>query len=124
MNPSSTFTATDGDGYELVMGRWSQRLALLFLDFGGTRDGERVLDVGCGTGHLAKAVVERSRPAEVRAIDLAPAYIDYAKSRNRDPRLIFDLGDACAIDFSDHTFKSSSFHARPALCAAGRPGYL
>jgi 2-polyprenyl-3-methyl-5-hydroxy-6-metoxy-1,4-benzoquinol methylase len=34
------------------------------------------LDVGCGTGHLAQAVVERSMPCEVRAIDLAPAYID------------------------------------------------
>jgi SAM-dependent methyltransferase len=104
MNASSTFAASDGDGYELVMGRWSERLALPFLDFAGTRDGERVLDVGCGTGHLSQAVVERSRPAEVRAIDLAPPYIDYAKSRNRDPRVIFALGDACAIDFADHTF--------------------
>jgi SAM-dependent methyltransferase len=104
MNTSSTFTATDGDGYELVMGRWSERLARLFLDFAGTRDGERVLDVGCGTGHLAQAVVERSMPGEVRAIDLAPAYIDYAKSRNSDPRVLFELGDACAMNFADHAF--------------------
>jgi len=104
MNASSTFAAADGNGYELVMGRWSERLAIPFLDFAGTRDGERVLDVGCGTGHLAQAVVERSMPSEVRAIDLAPAYIDYAKSRNRNPRVIFDLGDACAMKFADHTF--------------------
>jgi len=104
MNASSTFAATNGDGYELVMGRWSERLAIPFLDFAGTRDGERVLDVGCGTGHLAQAVAERSMPSEVRAIDLAPAYIDSAKSRNRDPRVIFDLGDACALTFADRTF--------------------
>jgi ubiquinone/menaquinone biosynthesis C-methylase UbiE len=104
MNASSTFAAADGDGYELVMGRWSQRLALPFLDFTGTQDGERVLEVGCGTGHLAQAIVERSRPSEVRAIDLAPAYIDYAKSRNQDPRIVFEVGDACAIKFADHTF--------------------
>jgi ubiquinone/menaquinone biosynthesis C-methylase UbiE len=104
MNASSTFTAADGDGYELVMGRWSQRLAIQFLDFTGTQDGERVLEVGCGTGHLAQAIVERSMPSEVRAIDLAPAYIDYAKRHNQDPRVVFQVGDACAIEFADHTF--------------------
>jgi SAM-dependent methyltransferase len=104
MNASSTFLATDGDGYELAMGRWSERLANSFLDFAGTRDGERVLDVGCGTGRLAQAVAKRSMPSEVRAMDLAPAYIDYAQSRNRDPRVIFDLGDACAMKFADHAF--------------------
>jgi SAM-dependent methyltransferase len=75
-----------------------------FLGFAGIRNGERVLDAGCGTGHLAQALVERSEPGEVRAIDLAPSYIDYAKSRNRDPRVVFDLGDACAMEFADHTF--------------------
>ena len=104
MNVSSTFAAADGDGYELVMGRWSKRLAGPFLNFAGTRDAERVLDVGCGTGHLARAVAERSMPSEVRAIDLAPAYIDHAKRHNRDPRVIFELGDACALEFADHTF--------------------
>lgn len=104
MTASSTFSATDGDGYELLMGRWSKRLAMPFLDFAGTRDEERVLDVGCGTGHLAQAVGERSTPSEVRAIDLAPVYVDYAKSRNRNPRVIFDIGDACAMKFPDHTF--------------------
>jgi SAM-dependent methyltransferase len=104
MNTSSTFAATDGDGYELVMGRWSKRLALSFLDFSGSLDGERVLDVGCGTGHLSRAIVERSIPNEVRAIDFAPTYIDYAKRRNQDPRIVFDVGDACAMQFADHTF--------------------
>jgi SAM-dependent methyltransferase len=104
MNASSTFVATDGDGYELVMGRWSKRLALPFLDFAGTRDGERVLDVGCGTGHLARAVAQRSRPEEVRAIDLATAYIYYARNRNQDPKLVFEVGDACAMKFADRAF--------------------
>ena len=52
MAVSSTFTAADGDGSELQMGRWSQRLAQPFLDFSGFADGERVLDAGCGTGSL------------------------------------------------------------------------
>ena len=35
MTVSSTFKAADGDGYELQMGRWSQRLGGPFLDFVG-----------------------------------------------------------------------------------------
>ena len=104
MNESSTFAATCGRDYELVMGRWSERLAMPFLDFAGTKDGELVLDVGCGTGQLARAIASRSTPREVRAIDLAPAYIDYAKGRNRNPSIVFDVGDACAMTFPNQTF--------------------
>jgi len=101
---SSTFTATDGDGYERVMGRWSRRLARPFVQFVGIGDADRVLDVGCGTGHLAAAVVEASPGTKVDGIDASAAYIDYARSRNADPRLAFHVGDACAIDYGDATF--------------------
>ena len=33
MSASSTFLATDGNGYEAQMGRWSKRLAPLLIDF-------------------------------------------------------------------------------------------
>lgn len=104
MSTSSTFVAADGDGYELNMGRWSRRLARPFLDFVGTADAERVLDVGCGTGHLAVAVLEREASAIVHGVDLAPVYVDYARSRNPSPRLEFSLGDACALTYPDSTF--------------------
>jgi len=104
LNNSSTFTANDGDDYEIVMGRWSERLSMAFLDFAGTRDGDLVLDVGCGTGHLAQAVALRSRPKEVRAIDLAPTYIEFSRSRNRNSKVIYDVGDACALKFADDSF--------------------
>ena len=55
MTISSTFNSADGNGYELQMGRWSRRLAEPFLDFVGAANGERVLDVGCGTGSLTFA---------------------------------------------------------------------
>lgn len=103
-NASSTFEANDGGGYEIAMGRWSKRLAVSFLDFAGCRDGERILDVGCGTGRLSEAIVARCRPREVRAIDLAPAYVDYAKEHVPDPRVVFEVGDACAMSFADGTF--------------------
>jgi ubiquinone/menaquinone biosynthesis C-methylase UbiE len=55
-----------------------------FLQFAGTGDTERVLDVGCGTGHLAAAIAEISNPAHVHAVDLSPEYIEYARARHRD----------------------------------------
>ncbi len=104
MGASSTFTAGDGDGYERVMGRWSRRLAEPFLDFVGTADGERVLDVGCGTGGLASALVQRCRAAQVRGVDFAPVYIDHAKRNQHDPRIAFEVGDACALTYPAHSF--------------------
>lgn len=51
------------------MGRWSQRLAPLFIDFAGLADGEKILDVGCGTGSLTFALVKAADLHEVAAID-------------------------------------------------------
>lgn len=104
MSSTSTFVAADGDGYELQMGRWSRRLAPLFLDFVGTAEGERVLDVGCGTGHLAIALAGRTSSTEVQAVDLSPVYVDHAKRRNPDRRVTFQVGDACGLDFPDRGF--------------------
>jgi SAM-dependent methyltransferase len=104
MTASSTFVANDADGYEVLMGRWSRRLAPTFVAFAGTADGDRVLDVGCGTGHLATAVAAASSPAEVQAFDISPIYVADARRRNRDPRIVFNVGDACAIDFPDRRF--------------------
>ncbi|HSV69136.1 MAG TPA: class I SAM-dependent methyltransferase [Methylibium sp.] len=104
MPVSSTFVATDGDGYELTMGRWSRLLAEPFLDFVGTADHRRVLDLGCGTGHLAAAIARRSEPSEVHAVDLSAVYVEYAKARHSDARLVFRTGDACALDHPGGSF--------------------
>ena len=104
MTSSSTFKASDGDGYELQMGRWSRRLAEPFLDFSGFADGERVLDLGCGTGSLAFALSTRAKVKSICGIDFSPEYINFASRRNTDPRIEFTVGDACALPFPDRSF--------------------
>ena len=99
---ASTFVASDGDGYELQMGRWSRRLASPFLDFAGTADGERVLDVGCGTGSLSATLAARCRPAELRGIDFSPIYVEHA--RRHHPGIAFEVGNACALALPDGGF--------------------
>lgn len=133
MSSSSTFNAADGDGYELLMGRWSKRLADPFLDFAGAADGERVLDVGCGTGSLTFMLGKRPGVRSICGIDYSAAYVDYAKQRSNDPRIEFRAGDACSLPFPDATFDRVlallvlHFVAQPEravaeMCRVARPG--
>lgn len=104
MHATSTFVAAQAAGYELQMGRWSRRLAIQFIDFVGIGDGACVLDVGCGTGSLAWTVATRTSASQIDGVDLAAPYIEHAAGVNRDPRLRFSVGDACALTFPDHSF--------------------
>ena len=57
------------------------------------REGERVLDVGCGKGELAHDLVVRAG-ATVTGIDLNTEYLKFARARYADPRLTFVEADA------------------------------
>src|SRR5689334_15283228 len=86
------------------MGRWSRRLAPLFIDFTGVTAGGNVLDVGCGTGSLTFALAQNDEIRGVRGLDFSPVYVAYARRRSTDPRIEFQTGDACALPFPDASF--------------------
>ena len=107
MAVSSTFVSADGDGYELQMGRWSRRLAPLFVNFAGITAARRILDVGCGTGNLSFNLARNPNINSVRGVDFSQVYIEHAKRHNNDARIDFQVGDACALPFPDATFDHS-----------------
>jgi SAM-dependent methyltransferase len=94
----------DAEAYERLMGRWSRRLAELFLGFAAVQDGERVLDVGSGTGSLTRVALDRTCRARLAGIDPSASYVEYARSRLADPRVTFAVGDAQALPYEDASF--------------------
>lgn len=86
------------------MGRWSRQLAPLLIDFAGLADGERILDVGCGTGSLTFALPQAANLSEIAAIDYSTVFVEEAIRRNTDPRIVIQEADACALPFQDGYF--------------------
>ncbi|KUL97224.1 SAM-dependent methyltransferase [Bosea sp. WAO] len=101
---SSSFNVRSAAGYDRLMGRWSRLLAEPFIRFAGLEDGERVIDVGCGTGSLTFTLPQAAEIGEIAAIDFSPIFVEEAQRRNTDPRIAIRQGDATAIPFEDGRF--------------------
>lgn len=89
-----------GDPYERYVGRWSRDVAPLFLDWLRVPAGRRWLDVGCGTGALCAAILDRCAPASVAGVEPSEGFLATAK-RNLAGRAMLHPGNAAAIPLAD-----------------------
>lgn len=95
---------SNASSYEKYMGRWSARLAPLFAGFVRIPDGDRVLDVGCGTGSMIEAMANRNRWSEIVGIDPTAGFVAYARARFADPRITVDEGSGFELPYPADSF--------------------
>jgi len=91
-------------GYESYMGRWSRQLAPVYIAFAAPGEGERILDVGAGTGALASALEAALQASEITGIDPSAAFIAAAAKNTKSGRVHFEVGDAQQLRFADASF--------------------
>ena len=90
------------DAYERFMGRYSRPLAHEFARAAGVAAGERVVDVGCGTGALTTVLAELVGPELVAAADPSEPFVE--ECRRRVPGADVRVGPAEALPFADNGF--------------------
>ena len=103
----SNFVANNAQAYKQAMGRWSERLAVKFINFLQTPLAGSVLDVGCGTGSLVSELQNNTAIHRIVGMDYSAAYVDFAKKRFSDPRIMIEQGDACALPYADASFDAA-----------------
>jgi len=91
-----------GDAYERYMGRWSRQLAPRFLHGLGVPPARRWLDVGCGTGALAQAILDRCAPSALIGADPSAGFLEAAKER-LPPQVVWHQAAADALPLPDAT---------------------
>jgi trans-aconitate methyltransferase len=82
------------------------------IDLLDPKPGERILDLGCGTGHLTAELAARG--AEVIGLDASVSMV--AQARQNYPKLKFTLADARTLKFDesfDAVFSNAALHWIP-----------
>jgi trans-aconitate methyltransferase len=104
------------------------KMAAGLIDLLDAKPGERILDIGCGTGHLTAQIAATG--AKVTGIDRSTEMIGQARSAH--PALAFEVADAREMKFSgpfDAAFSNATLHwikeperVVAAIASALRPG--
>jgi ubiquinone/menaquinone biosynthesis C-methylase UbiE len=92
--------SANADGYDRLTGRITGRMTAALLDAAAAPPGGRLLDVGCGPGHLCAAAAERGLSAT--GVDLAAGMVERAARSH--PEIEFRRADAEDLPFADATF--------------------
>jgi SAM-dependent methyltransferase len=64
----------------------------------------RILDLGTGTGAVARLVAERFPEAEIVGVDISARMIDEARRLTDAPRVDYQVADAQSLPFPDGSF--------------------
>jgi ubiquinone/menaquinone biosynthesis C-methylase UbiE len=99
---------SDGKVYERMMGRWSKRVGVQFLDWLSPPKNLKWVEVGCGNGAFTEELIARCAPLEVSAVDPSEGQLAFARTRPGAKMAQFQIGDAQALPFADKTFDAAA----------------
>src|SRR5919198_4891239 len=88
--------------YDRHVGRYGTELAAGLIELAGVGPGDRVLDVGCGTGQLTMALARVAGAQNVAAIDPSTSGVEVCRSRV--PEGDVRVGLAESLPFADGEF--------------------
>jgi SAM-dependent methyltransferase len=91
--------------YDLFTGRFSGALAQRFVDVVDPTPGQRLLDVGCGPGALARLLVDRVGASAMAAVDPSEAFVEAARARL--PGVDVRRAAAEELPYADDTFDAA-----------------
>lgn len=98
---SNTIRFGNGAAYERYMGRWSQLVGEVFLDWLAPAARLRWLDVGCGNGAFTEQIATRCAPSALTGIDPSASQLDFARARPALQGSRLETGDAMALPLPD-----------------------
>lgn len=105
-DPFAGFKAVQKEAWSLFtpMEVFTTPSAARLVSFAGVATGQRLLDVGCGTG--VAAITAARRGAKVRGLDLSPVLIERAREHAQLANLDLDFaeGDAESLPYGDNEF--------------------
>jgi SAM-dependent methyltransferase len=93
------------DEYWRFIGRYSEKLAVVFADAAGVTAGQTALDVGCGPGALTNVLVERLGAGEVAGVDPSAPFVEAA--HRRFPTVDISQASAEELPFDDDVFDNA-----------------
>ena len=100
------FDYWDGDrkicygGYRYMEGRW-EKVARAMVEHYGIKQGDKILDVGCGKGFLLYDFTKVVPGLELHGIDISEYAIQNAKEEIKD---CLQVGNATSLPFPDNYF--------------------
>jgi len=95
--------------YSVLIDPLLRDLRVYTIEFSGMKKGNKVLDLGCGTGD--QVFYYGKRGTEATGIDLNPEMIKVAEKRKKRenlPNLSFLIADASKLPFQDNSFDFAS----------------
>lgn len=108
--------------YDRIWRRYSKRTSAELLDWANVEPGTAVLDVGCGTGAIAHALLERDAGFRIVGVDVSEKMLNRARHRLAGRGVQFVRARAESLPFSDGAFdvvlSASAFHYFPDPLAA------